>query len=266
VIGSGRAASSISNANIAAEHGVLGASDNAQQRIDASLAASGQALPAAASTASGQLSGLLNNQTQNLQPAITAGQSGVEQLQKYAASNPQFSFDPSKFINSQAEQYEMQQGQQAVQNASSVTGTGLSGNSLKALTQLGQGLGATYYNQAEQQAQNEFALNQNTTLANLSALTGAGLTATGQQNTANASLGVPAAEIPVNTATNLASLNLGGQEVAGKEALGAAQTAGDFAVGAGTAHSTGILGTYKNLGNLGADVGTLATGLFPAGG
>ena len=119
--------------------------------------------------------------------------------------------------------FQQQQGSEALTNSASAQGLGNGGNTLKALDQYNQGVASTYYNQAETQAQNQFALNQNTTLSNLQALINSGNTANSQNNTAVMGLGGQQASNTIERSAGnaslqqfLASLGLQGQTAAGQ--------------------------------------------------
>jgi hypothetical protein len=262
-INSGRAASSVSNADIAAEHGVLGATSNGQAGISSAVdtarqtvndASSGAiaTVNAGATNANGTLSDVLQRTGAAVSPYLEAGAQGTAGLQAYAASNPQFTFDPSKYINSDAYNYQLKSGQDAVTNQMSAQGMGASGAALKELTQYGQGLASTYYNQAFQQAQSQFQTNQDTTLKNLQTLIGAGEFGTQQFNSVNNSTGTQQASNLMNAGTwsgnnmtnvqeFLSQLGLGGAEASANLGLQGAKAAGDYAVGAGQAHASGIM-------------------------
>lgn len=294
----GRAAKSVSDSNIAAENGVLGATASGQQGIQTTLAQNGNALTdrlngatdainnagdnvySAANGANSTLAQLYNTQQGQLAPAIQSGVQGNQGLQDYAKSNPQFSFDPSKYINSDAYNFQLKAGTDATTNAASAMGLNQSGKNLTDLTQYGQGLASTYYNNAFNQAQSEFQTNQNTTLSNLQALIGSGNSAntlsqansnfTGQQMSNNLT---GAANTNAGLQTNLAGLTVGatgtnnGQNLQGATASGqlgleGATTAGNFAVGAGAAHGAGIIGQGAALTGAASDL----AGLFTPGG
>lgn len=146
LFGGNSAAKKIAQGNINAEHGILGATGAAQNDIQQG--------------------------TQNYYPFVGAGQQGLAGLQQYVASNPQFSFDTQKYFNAPGYEFQLKQGQNAIENAASVGGFG--GNTLRDLTTFGQGLASTYYNDAFNRAQQSFQTNQNATLANLEALIRAG--------------------------------------------------------------------------------------------
>ena len=232
------------------------------------VGAAGAGVNAATSSANNTPQGYLNSIQGNLAPGIASGVQGNTSLQNYAASNPQFSFDPSTYLNSDAMKFQEQQGDEAAQNSATGAGLGNSGNTAKALDQYNQGVASTYYNNAFDQAQGEFQTNQNATLANLSALIGAGNTANTQNQTAVQGLGAPQAQNTINASTTnatlqqfLASLGLQGQTAAGQESLQGATTAGNYAVGAGNDRAGGILGQGVGLTNGASDIGSILQGL-----
>lgn len=251
------AASTISSTAEAAEHGVLGATGDAQNYINTALGnantnvnAAGANINAATTSANGTLQGYLNQTNSNLQPGINSGIQGNTSLQQYAASNPQFTAPTA----AQAEatpgyQFQLKAGQDAIQNSAAASGLAQGGGTLAALTQYGQGLAGTYYQNAFNNAQSQFQTNQSTTLNNLQALIGSGNTANSQQIGATAALGAPQASNTINAATSnaslqqyLGSLNLQGQTTSGQEGMQGALEAGNFGLTGAEAHAAGILG------------------------
>ena len=270
----GEAAKAGAAGNLAAENGVLSATNSATGAVGSAVGkayndvgAAGANVNAATSSANGTLQKYLDGIQSNLAPGIASGAQGNAALQAYAASNPQFQFDPSTYLNSDAMKFQQQQGSEALTNSASAQGLGNGGNTLKALDQYNQGVASTYYNQAETQAQNQFALNQNTTLSNLQALINSGNTANSQNNTAVMGLGGQQAANTVGAAnTNaslqqfLASLGLQGATTQGNFSMQGAENAGNFAVGAGDKRAAGILGQGAALSNGAADLGSLING------
>lgn len=282
----GRAAKSISDANIAAEHGVLGATSDAQHGISNALDQGRTDLTGARDTAisgvndathgaNATLHDVLMSQTGNLDPYLAAGQQGATDLATYAkGGGPKFSFNYDDYKNSPAFQFQMDQGTNAINNSASARGLGSSGATLKELTNYGQGLASTYYNQAFDRAKSTFDTNQNTTLANLGALINTGQNATNQYDTAMSNYGDRASTNTTNAGyfggnTNLSvaqllsQQGLQGSEFSGQLGEQGAKTAGDFAVGAGTAHGAGIIGQGAALGKGVSDLAGLVTGFLP---
>jgi hypothetical protein len=163
-------------------------------------------------------------QQANEAPFLAAGQSALPQLQA-DVNNPAFSEYPGGTFTgptaAQAEQYpgeqfQLQQGAQAIDENAAATGNLLSGTTGEALENFGQGLAQTdygnVYNQALQQYMTNYGVwNQDTT---------------NQVNRLQAL---------ANTGSSAAA-NLGQQGEA------AAQTEGSEAVGAGTALASGTVG------------------------
>lgn len=245
---------------MAAEHGVLNATQDAQNAINTALTSANTNVPAATQTANAKLQDLLTQTQGTLAPSIASGAQGNTALQQYAASNPQFNFSLEDYLKSPALKFQQQQGQEAITNAATAQGLGASGNTMKALEQYGQGLASTYYDQAFNQAQSQFQTNQNATLANLQALINSGAVGNQQNLQAGQIFGVPQAQNNVNTAQYLAGLNLTGQTEAGREGMAGAQTAGNFAVGAGNARATGITGQGAALTRAAGSLGSLVFG------
>jgi hypothetical protein len=278
-INSGRAAKSVSDSNIAAEHGVLDATQGATTGIENQLGKAytdvGQAganVNGATTAANDTLQNHLASIQGNLAPSIASGAQGNTALQTYAASNPQFAFDPSKYVNSDAMKFDIDQGQQAITNNASASGLGASGNTLKALTQFGQSTAQHYYDNAFQQQQQLFQTNQNTTLQNLHELINSGNVGNSLNQAAEQTFGAPQAQNTINASTTnaslqqfLAQLGLQGQETAGGMSIAGAKTAGDFGVAAGTAHGAGILAQGNNLTAGATDFGSLLANLGVGG-
>ncbi len=134
-------------------------------------------------------------QTQTLlNPYLAAGQTGVNGLSQ--AFQPggqlaqQFSFDPASIKNNPNYQFVLQQGTDAVQKSAAAQGGLFSGGTMKALDQYSQGLATNTINDAYSQALNTFQTNHQNLFQGLTALSGIGQNAVGQeQNAQNALLG-----------------------------------------------------------------------------
>lgn len=257
-IDAGRAANAIANANIAAEHGVLGATSGGQADIQNALTQGRTDLTGGLQGANTTLGGLLNSIQAGTSPFMQAGAQGLGSLMQYAqGGGPKFSFDnPQQWMNSPAYQFQLQQGFDATQNSAAARGLGDSGNTLKALTQYGQGLASTYYNDAFNRAAQTYGMNQQSTLQNLGALIGAGQFGLEQQNQALQNLGGQQAQNQMGTAQMLANMGLLGNEDIAKLGLQGATTAGNFGVGAGQATAAGILGQGNALSQGFSDLGS----------
>lgn len=290
-IDNGRAAKSATNGYLNAENAILTPTKNAQDAINSALTTNRGDLNAARDTAISDvntgvaggnktLNDVLQTEGGNLNPYLESGAQGNAGLQQYVASNPHFRFTPSDYFNSPAYKFQLDQGTQAIQNSASANGLGNSGSTLKNLTEFGQGLASTYYNQAFNQAQSTFQTNQNTTLQNLQALINTGEFGTNQYNGALENFGNRASANTVNAgyyggnanlsvADLIAGQNLQGQETSGEMGMRAGEIAGQDAIGAGAVYGQGILNQGKSLGNLVGDgLSMVAGGLggFATGG
>lgn len=316
----GRAAGAISNANDSAMHGVLGAAAGGQtgvsdaarmgiQGVEGAVAsgqqgvnerfgeantnlnaAGGQAIGAvnnATGTANAGLTEMLGTQTAAINPYLNAGNTGLTNLTAMAGG-PGFKFNYDDYKNDPAFQFQMDQGQRAIQNSGSARGLGSSGATLKELTNFGQGMAATHYGEAFNRAKQSFDTNQTAGFQNNTALIDAGArglnefgratTNAGNQiagNTINAgkyegdttqsitgllaSLGIDAGKF--NSATGLtgalANSNTGltAATTNSNTGLRAAGMAGDYNVASGTSRAAGITGqgadVNAGLGGLG---------------
>lgn len=129
-------------------------------------------------------------------------------------------FTMQQFQNSPGYNFQLQQGENAVLNNASATGGVKSGNTLKALTQYGQGVA----NQDYWNAYNAYTTNQNTNFNRLQTIAGSGQ----------------------NAAANLGSL---GSQVAsnvGANQIGAGNSISAGQVGSATAINNGINGVSSN--------------------
>lgn len=180
----------------------------------------------AAETAQGIQEANLASVTQQEQPFITAGTNALAALQSglgIGGSNAtgvgslNAPFTAAQYQQSPGYQFQLQQGEQALLDQRSAIGGVSGGNTLKALTQYGQGLANTDY----QQAYNNYVAQQQQQYNMLSGLSNQGLSAT------NALAGVS-----TGTANNVAGL---------QTQIGNAQAAGV----AGT--SNAVTGALNNL-------------------
>lgn len=247
LIGGGKAGNALWDSYLNAEHGVLDATKNGQESV-AGATAAGQADVVGANAANAKTTAGLEK---GLQPYIGAGVQGVTGLEGMAKKG--FSFTPTDFQESPAYKFELERGQEAIENSAAARGLGVSGNTLKDLTSFGQGLASTYYQQAFNNALNTFGTNRQTFQDLLQpGEFGAGLNA----NIAESQMGrnLQAGEFEAN-------LGEQGSEFGAGLGLKGATTAGDLAVGAGQAHAGKIMNKYQNLGGLGGDLLGLATGL-----
>lgn len=202
------------------EAGLNTAVSGAQAGVNAATATGVQGVNSA-TTAGQQAVGGAAAQTQ---PYVGAGQAGISALQDYALSKPTFSFNPGDLQNDPGYQFQLQQGQKAIANQSAATGLNQSGAALKELTQYGQGLAGTYYNDAFNRAKTSFDTNQSATLSNLGALSQFGQQGIGQNIAAQ---------------ENVSGTGLQGASTAAGLGLQGASTAGGYGVQGGLANLQG---------------------------
>ena len=271
------AAGTVAKANEAAGTGVFDASKRSQGDVQSALDAAnagvngaGQKITDATVAGNSTLQGLLDSANGNFAPGIVSGQQGNTALQNYVASNPTFHAPTAEEVaQTPGFQFQLQQGSNAITNQLAGQGLNNSGKALTDLTQYGQGLAGTYYNDAFNRAQQQFQTNQNATLNNLQALIGAGNTANSQSIAAGQAFGAPQAENTINAANNnanlqqfLGSLNLGGQENRGATDVNSAITGGNFFVNGANATAAGQLANGQGLANLLGDA-SKAVGIIP---
>lgn len=265
-LGAGSAAGKVNTANVNAERGVLGAAQGASTGV-VSAGDSAKGLVDARTTDSNTtLQKLIEEIRGDTQPYRDAGSTGVSALSDLVTSKPQFSFTPQDLQNEPGYQFQLNQGTEAINNSASSKGTLQSGNTLKALTEFGQGLAGTSYQNAFNRAKTTFDTNQDTTLKNALALTDSGVRGTsiydqslqnlgGQQAQNTRDSGYYGGNTDTSLAKFLAELN-----------VGAAKTAGDYAVNAGNASAAGTLGKFKSLAGISDDIGGIIKQLFGGGG
>lgn len=162
-----------------------------------------------------------DNANNILMPYATAGQTGLNTLQSFASSPAQFTY--ADYANDPAFQFEMDQGTNAISHNAAARGLASSGNVLKDLTRFGQGLAATYYNDAF----NRFMQGRGLQQAAATTLSGQGLNAAGQQSANTMNTGQYVGDTGMDVANFFANFGLQGQNlaanyrVAGQNARGA---------------------------------------------
>lgn len=210
-----------------------------------------------------------NTEQQQQAPFLQAGQNAVTtlsglvpQLNEAGANYPQFQAPTaSQAAQTPGYQFALQQGENAVQNSAAARGGLLSGNTLNAEQQYGQGLADTNYQQVYnnalgqyQQSYNQFQNQQSNTFNRYASLAGIGQTSAGQQ-----------AQAGQQAASNVANINLttGQQQGQSIQNAGAA-TASGYA--GATNAVTGAIGNVSQnyllsqLLNQGGGYGTSTTG------
>lgn len=123
-------------------------------------------------------------QQDNEQPWLQAGRGALSQMGAMSANAP--SFTAQDFANNQdpAYQFDLQQGQQAIQRSAAAGGGLQSGGTMKALSDYSQGQASNEY----QNAYSRYMNNQNTQFNRLASIAGTGQTATGQLNQAGSAM------------------------------------------------------------------------------
>jgi len=209
-IGGNRGGKNLATGFQNAEQGVLGATGAAQNDISQALW-NYYGVPNIAA------------QAPNYLPYQGAGNVGLSGLENY---------NPTDYFNSPAYNFQLQKGQNAITNQASAMGLGASGNTLRSLEDYGQGLAATYQNQAFNQAMQRFG----------------GLIGAGQYGVSGAS----------DLARYLAGFQLTGQEALGNAGFRGAESAGNYAAGVGAAQGGANANFYNQL----ASAATGVSGLF----
>lgn len=128
---------------------------------------------------------MFNKEQQNLSPYMQAGVGGLAGQQN-ALNTLQAGFNPQNLQNTPGYQFQLGQGEQAVIDQRTATGGVGGGNTLKDLTQFGQGLASTTYQQqfGDWLAQNQAVLGGYQNLVGTGESAAAGVGAAGLQ-TAN---------------------------------------------------------------------------------
>ena len=160
----------------------------------------------AANQANATTWGMFNQNQQNLQPYMQAGNTATNALNAWNAPGGQGSqqFNYQDYLNSPAMAFQLQQGQQALDRSAAARGVALSGGQMQAQQQYGQGVANNYYQQAfnnfQQQQQQRFG--QLYSMAGLGENAAAGVGNQGMnaaaltgQNTMNAANGAAAAQL-----------------------------------------------------------------------
>lgn len=161
---------------------IQGAQTAGQGYITDATGSGQQGISKAVGGANDILSGVNTQEQSNLNPYLQLGATGVNNLNTALAPGgsltSQFSFDPTQIAQNPNYQFQLQQGNQAVQRAAAANGTLMSGGTLKALDQFSQGLASNEIGQSYNQAFNTFQANRTNNLQALSLPLQTGLAAT----------------------------------------------------------------------------------------
>lgn len=171
---------------------------------------------------------MFNQQQANERPWMSAGTQALGQMQTMAGKP--VSFTQQDFQNNMdpAYQWDLQQGQQALERSAAARGGLRSGGTLKDLTSYAQGAASNEY----QNAYNRFMNNQNTTFNRLATIAGYGQNA--------------------NAASNAAAQNYG-------------STVGNLVTGAGNAQAASTIGQGQVWGNTISGIGSQLGGALTMG-
>jgi hypothetical protein len=200
----------IANTNEGASNDILAATGAGQGAV---ANAGNQAITA--------VSDARDNANNILNPYASAGMAGTEALTQMATNPAKFTY--ADYANDPAFQFEMDQGTNAINHSAAARGLASSGNVLKDLTRFGQGLAATYYNDAFNRYMQGRGLQQ----AAATTLAGQGLNAAGQQANNYMNTGQYVGNTGMDVANFFANFGLQGQNlaagyrVAGQNARGA---------------------------------------------
>ncbi len=229
--------------------GVIGLGSAAIGAVGASSAANAQ--EAAANNATAVQEQMYNQTVAREQPYVAAGGNALTALMQgeglaTGQSDPNVAngslsapFNPANLAQTPGYQFALQQGEQGVADQASATGGVGGGNTLKALTQYGQGLASTTY----QQQFNDYLTQQQQQFGNLQTLAGSGQ----------------------NAAANLGALGAQTGQNIGNNIIGAGNASAAGTVGATNAITGGINNLSSNY-LLSSLLGGGGSGLFSGGG
>lgn len=235
--------------------GILGG--NAASKAAGQQAAAGQAAAQgqreAGQQAQSDLQVALKNETANEQPFLSAGQGAVGNLSRLLAPGGSLTSSYSPFVapnavtmsNDPGYQFQLQQGENAIQNSAAARGGLLSTGTAKNLNNYAQGTAAQAFNDVYNRALSTYNTNFNTYN-------------TSQNNLYNRLLGLTG--VGENAAGTLNSnINSGTQSLASL-LTGNAQAVGNDIMGVGNANASGTIGRANAYG------GALQTGAGALGG
>lgn len=261
----------------ATDTGVAGI-NNAIGGVNAATATGQQNVNAATGQANSVAGNLLGGQLSALSPYYAEGGTATGNLQNLA-KNPFMAPTAEQAQQTPGYQFQLQQGLQGVQQQLGASGGAATGGALKALTQYGQGVASTYYQNAFGNAMNAYNTNVNTNLAMAGqGLQGASLGQqasenfgnTYNQNTMgsqyfNANLGEQGAGLGLQGSTAAGGLGLQGAQIAGNQNLTGTLDAGNFDMEGANARAGGIAGQGQGYGQAIGGLASTIGGLFPGG-
>lgn len=253
---------------------VQGAAAQGQAGIGNAVTGAQNYMSGALGTANQGLSQVFQGQTANLAPYLNLGATAANSFASAMAPGGalQQTFNPQSVqsaINTPGLQFQMNQGNQAIQNSAAARGLSQSGATMKAMDDYSQGLASTYYQQAFnnqlQSYQTNFqnALNANTAASNI------GLGASGQYNQAAMNYGNLSSSNNMNAATYMGNAGLQGAEASagigmqggvasGNLQLQGANMANNYFMQGAQGQAAGILGQGQAFSNMMSGLGSAA--------
>jgi hypothetical protein len=186
------------------------------------------------------LSGIYSTDTAALQPYQAAGSTAVSALQAGAANGGEFNSTPTsaQVMNEDpGYQFNLQQGQQAVERAEAAGGSVGSGGALKAASQYA----TNYTTNAYGQAYNQFLNTRQSNYSNLMGLAGMGQNANSQLISAGSTYGGQQAGVNENAANQESSLD----------------------TQIGNAQASGIMGSANALSGMTSSLANIGQGAVP---
>lgn len=255
--GSNKAAGQVSQGNLNAMAGILGASQGGQDLVAGAGERARTAVSGATDAGNQTLRDVAEGIKTNLDPYLSSGAAGVKNLQRLADTGFKFSYDD--YRNDPAFNFEMEQGRNAIQNSAAARGGVVSGNVLQDLTKFGTGLASTYYDQAFQRALKQFDANVDVNRG----LSDVGQIATGQFNTAQQNMGNRVSDNTIAAGKYAGDTDISAAEFMAGLKERAARAAGPYAVASEEAHAAGTIGKNNAIAAIGMDLASLIKNLVP---
>jgi hypothetical protein len=182
--------------------------------VSAAGATGQQTIDTGKNQANATLYGVNQAEQGNLNPYLTAGTAGINAFSNAIAPGGSLTTQFTAPTAAQAMatpglQFQMQQGNEAIERSAAAGGSLGSGGTAKALDQYSQGLASTYYQNAYNNALQSFQTNRNNQFQDLSTMAGIGLTSTGMSNQAFQNYGNLTSANTMNASNAEANMGLG---------------------------------------------------------
>lgn len=234
------------------------ATNQSQQGIDGGHTDAFNILQANQGGTSDLLKGLYGDQMNMLNPYQQAGTQGITSLMSMLAPGgdltKQFDFQGKDLENEPGYQFQLQQGNKALQASAAARGALQSGGNLKAMSNYNQGLAGTSFQNAYNRALTTFQTNRSNTMQGLNTLIGVGQNANSQalqagefyggtQSQNNEFYGGQMSNNDMLSAQLKANYGMQGAEYQGDTGLKAAQIAGNALTGGANAQAAGTVGS-----------------------